>query len=42
LDKQLFGDIAANSLMEHKAKVPLQLELELKFNQGDTFRDLNA
>jgi len=44
-DKQLFGDIAANSLMdliEHKAKVPLQLSLELKFNQGDTLCNLNA
>ncbi len=42
-DKQLFGDIAANSLMdliEHKAKVPLQVGLELKFNQGNTLREL--
>ena len=38
-DKNLFGEVAANALLdllEHKAETPLQINLELQFNQGDT------
>jgi len=43
-NKQQFGEIAANSLIdliENKAQQPIQINLDLTFQQGDTMRQLN-